>query len=377
MKDLLTFRSVFQFFAVGVFVYQMQNSFKKYYDHPMVQQSSILSFDKNKIKIPLMYICQDSEFDYVMARNYGYYYLWQVLVGKLHKSNNFTWKGKFENQTFVGLQNMIFNFDNDHTVLNSQQNKNDNWQPTSVQKIFIPPFGFCTKVGKSTGIVWANSTTETNIFLVDPALENNIRISSMKYGTFKFGPSGDGFFEEFIYEVELRVYDSSVDDGITCVNYERTGSRYGECIENMLQEKFLLWFGCLPPWFSNDLNNVCDADMHKVINDVEILQEIENEFVNLVTGYELDMFKECFPPCQNMQLDYNLRRHIPRRLDYANIRLMLKDEVTVFTYVHAYDWFNLLVDLGSALGLWLGLSVLSIFDSILELYSVTRSKCHP
>ena len=38
------------------------------------------------------------------------------------------------------------------------------------------------------------------------------------------------------------------------------------------------------------------------------------------------------------------------------------------TDVLAYDEFSLIVDLGSALGLWLGLSALSIFDIILEMY---------
>ena len=53
-------------------------------------------------------------------------------------------------------------------------------------------------------------------------------------------------------------------------------------------------------------------------------------------------------------------KHAAARLESQNNVVILKD-------VYSYDLFNLVVDLGSALGLWLGLSALSIFDNILEI----------
>ena len=52
----------------------------------------------------------------------------------------------------------------------------------------------------------------------------------------------------------------------------------------------------------------------------------------------------------------------------------MDNEVTVITDAYAYDVFSLVVDLGSALGLWLGLSALSIFDYILSFYESIRYK---
>ena len=61
-------------------------------------------------------------------------------------------------------------------------------------------------------------------------------------------------------------------------------------------------------------------------------------------------------------------RHATAKLESQNNIVILKD-------VYSYDLFNLVVDLGSALGLWLGLSALSIFDNILEfLRWFTKSK---
>ena len=51
--------------------------------------------------------------------------------------------------------------------------------------------------------------------------------------------------------------------------------------------------------------------------------------------------------------------------DYGGTEFKINEEIVVTTDVYAYDVFALVVDLGSALGLWLGLSALSIFDYVL------------
>ena len=41
----------------------------------------------------------------------------------------------------------------------------------------------------------------------------------------------------------------SIYDGVTCTDYKRINHTYGECIENALEKKMLVWYGCIPPWF--------------------------------------------------------------------------------------------------------------------------------
>ena len=57
---------------------------------------------------------------------------------------------------------------------------------------------------------------------------------------------------------------------------------------------------------------------------------------------------------------------------YINIKMM--NEVVVHTDTFAYDVFSLVVDLGSALGLWLGLSAISIFEYMLGMYEALKQK---
>ncbi len=75
-----------------------------------------------------------------------------------------------------------------------------------------------------------------------------------------------------------------------------------------------------------------------------------------------------------MQVEMRETAHISNRLNYAKINFIAKEEVLVLTDLYAYDIFSLIVDLGSALGLWLGLSALSIFDYISQGIVVAKSK---
>ncbi len=164
------------------------------------------------------------------------------------------------------------------------------------------------------------------------------------------------------------MHDSSVYDGSSCTNYERIESSYRECLESAMKSKFLEWYGCLPPWFPNLNGLSCELNKNIPMPDSEIQIDITNEFAKLIDGLELDTFKLCLPPCKKLQLKHNLLSHYSNRIHNAYVKYMLKDEVKVLRHAYAYDMFDLVVDLGSSLGLWLGLSALSIFDELTVMY---------
>ena len=63
-------RAIVQVLAFGIFVYQMQHSINKFVEKPIVQVSSTTSIAN--IKMPVIYVCQDAQFDYALSNFYGY-----------------------------------------------------------------------------------------------------------------------------------------------------------------------------------------------------------------------------------------------------------------------------------------------------------------
>ena len=86
----------------------------------------------------------------------------------------------------------------------------------------------------------------------------------------------------------------------------------------------------------------------------------------LLQNYELDVFKRCLPPCKTMKIKIKRVSYMSNYLNFAFLEARSTDWATVHTQVYSYDILSLTVDFGSALGLWLGLSCLSILHNVLE-----------
>ena len=134
----------------------------------------------------------------------------------------------------------------------------------------------------------------------------------------------------------------------------------------------LEWYKCLPPWFPR--NSTLTCQMGKVIEINDENWAMHTQFNRFIDGLEINILKLCLPPCVTMQFKLNEVKHFTNEIDYAFVSMEIKDEIIVYTDVYAYDIFNLFVDLGSSLGLWLGLSALSIFDTLVEFYMVAKRK---
>ncbi len=364
MSHVKVIRSIFQLAAFGIFVFQMQNSIRKYFDKPIVQQSSTKRFDE--ISKPLMYVCQNDQFNYSAARNYGYLYKTTYTIGKLNTSK-LSWKGIYGNETYQNLQTMFH--DIVYTNLSVQASEtgfDSGLEDIDTDQVYVFPFGYCKKVKKVEIQNYFETTNDLLLIIMDPEKENQIWVHDMKHGKLEFGHSETGIQMGLIYEIELGIHDSRIQHGQTCTDYARIGSTYGKCIEDSMRDSFLEWYNCLPPWLPTTLKLTCEVDKDIMKPNQEDEIKIEDEFYNLFNGLEFSIFKKCLPPCQLMNLDLDLRDRYMNNPDEAYLQINFKKEVLITTDVYSYDMFSLIVDLGSALGLWLGLSALSIFDFLLD-----------
>ena len=351
----------------------MQNSVRKYFEKPVVEQTSA-KFLKD-IQMPTVYICQDSQFNWLKSSPVGYESFARFTMGQVGYSDNLTWTGKYRNTSFKSLQQEIFDVNyTDFKMEVSDSGNFDDMRIVETEMIYIAPHGFCRMLKNTHKRFYVQATKKSFLILVDPAKKNNIRILKMENGIFELGTIEHGFYESYFYEVHLHIHDKRIHNGISCTDYDRIHSSYGDCIETAMKQNFLNWYNCLPPWLSTNTSLVCEQGKTLSIPVEETFTFIENEFISFHAGHDLKSLEHCLPPCIAMGLKSEMVNLRSKRLFKSYINIKMMNEVVVHTDTFAYDVFSLVVDLGSALGLWLGLSAISIFDYMLEMYEALKQK---
>ena len=354
MESQKLIRKVIQIFAFFFFIYQFQRSVIKYYEYPVVVQT--LKVPLEDLPKPVVYICQADQFNQTKSKSLGYYGTEQFLSGMLDGSNTTSWHGKNGNLTYNQLERNLFDYD--YTNLHLYSNYS-----TANEYILLLPYGICMKIRESSPTIHFSTKQNIELILADPYRENDILTQQYPDAKAAVGPTYENYYELGVYEVDYTVHDSSIHDGYTCTDYTKTKHSYQHCINTIAKCVFESWYGCLPPWFpGNESENICKTERpRKKTNFFQALDDLLN-------NREVRMFKKCLPPCVTINIKLQQTRHERHRLSEAWLTAVSKDLATKLTEVYSYDQFDFVVDFGSALGLWLGLSCLSILDHILEMW---------
>ena len=356
-------RLLVQGIALISFIFQMSISIQKYDEKPVIQKKSTRPF--GEIDKPVIYICQEDQFNYTKAKENGYTRKTFYTIGKLEDTENISWTGLNNDRSAIKLQEHLF--DVDYKSLKIEDSNTfgiSELKPAVTEEIFDSNYGYCKKMEETKLQVIFRTMLETSILMVDPETDTRIRISEMDNTKITFGPTGKGLFDGHKYELAFTLHNSDLHDGITCTNYVNDKhSSYGSCIEDTLANKLKDWYNCSPPWFPSSQLQECKDNM--ILNKTT-LTNITDEFVTFMNGQDMDIFKVCLPPCTKMRVDMRKTAYYSNKPDNSKVEIIAKNEVVVLTDINAYDAFSLIVDLGSALGLWLGLSALSIFDIVME-----------
>ncbi len=178
-----------------------------------------------------------------------------------------------------------------------------------------------------------------------------------------------GFYKGYNFEVELFLHDSKIGDGNWCTAYDEMDVTHEQCNENILKQHVKKWYGCMLPWFNNIANDSCEDK-----TNVLVVDEVYDEVKKFINGWKMQLFDPCLDPCLKMTFKVKELIHTHNRISDSFVRFDINEKVTVFTEVYAYDVFSLFVDLGSALGLWLGLSAVGLFTLTFDYAAYARKK---
>ena len=348
----LKLRKLFQIFAIGIFLFQIQNSLRKYHASPVVQQRSLTTIDS--IRKPSIYVCEDNQFNYTKAQAFGYSGMIDFSIGELMNSDKKTWLGKHGNLTFEELLEYVF--DSDYSRFISMNSE--------TEKLYIFPHGFCMKLADHKFEQYIKSDRKTMLLMVDPHKETDIRIVEMQNGRVYARPISKDLFDSVSYTVDCQLHDSKIYNGQSCTDHKIMNSSYGQCIESIMSGHLVKCYGCLPPWFPTQKGLTCESEKAVAIQDTAICKRVFDEFISLFLGRDLKMFKPCLPDCLKMSLQLKQTSNSYGK-KHTRLSIFTSEQVDVIKDTYSYDLFNLVVDIGSSLGLWLGLSALNIFDNFI------------
>ena len=360
-------RQLFQLAAFCLFIYQMQQACRKYADPPVVTQQSTTTI--KSIQKPEIYICQEGQYNYTRSRSFGYRFNNNLLAGYLVNATTLHWKGMHKNESFESMKKSIFQYNYSDVIIANRNDLDFAGDIIKTKLTFVNPYGFCLKLEnftKAMNILVKTATivkvifTDSNIADEMSVLEqqNSYVESRLKYESLKAA----------IYSVRYEVHDSRLFDGKLCLDYEKIGSSYGKCVQMAVEQQLLKWYDCLPPWFlSSDVAKRCSHDQAKRNITTSEIWEARVEINKLLMSQPMKVMAHCQKPCVN--IDIALTKFWSRGNMPTENRIFLHPKtegILVHTAAYSYDLFNLVVDLGSSLGLWLGFSALGIFDALLE-----------
>ena len=129
---------------------------------------------------------------------------------------------------------------------------------------------------------------------------------------------------------------------------------------------------CIVPWLvARDHPGTCKGRVKLTKDNYLKYYETIDEIFRTRAFRIMEESKACLKPCTEILVKSKLKCNRKETNPYdgfliQEISLHLQKTVKVTKFVKAYGLFDLVVEVGSSLGLWIGLSALGLLDFIME-----------
>ena len=105
------------------------------------------------------------------------------------------------------------------------------------------------------------------------------------------------------------------------------------------------------PWQST--NNQCESHIQKLAKRADIIEWLETIKTNAFAGFQYDS-ATCLLPCTRVAVDVKLTNSLASVNGDTFTDILFDKTMKVRTISPSYTFTDLLVEMGSSLGLWLG-----------------------
>lgn len=231
-----------------------------------------------------------------------------------------------------------------------------------VTEKFLLPHGFCKvfegkPIRHMVGVLnTVQEETEYIMFISDSDVTNPFQMAfSLMSGDqleMKNSPNQSRFYT---YTIHLRETEVDPRHG-NCVNYPNENhASYSTCVEAEMRERIVPVLGCMFPWMSSQ--DACTGDLPRLAKHQPLIAWTINLIYDAWGGIE-HKSESCPVPCK--LLHFKAEYHGSGPSHQGQFFLHFGMDISVEKELLAYDETALLVEIGSCLGLWLGLSVIGM-----------------
>ncbi len=338
-------RLVLLVILTGMLCYQSHTAVKLIMDPPMIVTRS--EDDIVNVPAPLLYICPNKQYDYSKLEAIGYSSEFHLI-----KANETGVWGPSINETWEQLIGNV--------LINSPEEQKSTievlTEHVELEEQLYPKFGYCFDVKNysmtGTIVFRFNDITGVTFLLSDPSTKSYIQSdpNSHQGEVLQIDKSA-----AYSYYIDLEIHQLSETSNCN----PQPEYSYANCVDDFVSKDFMPSLGCIPPLLSD--HDHCEENKSNVTNYIS--NYAQKYLSNVATKAETG----CKKPCRQLKMKVTLKGQTSNQKAYGVFNFNPK--VKVLTELPNYNWFNFIIDIGSSLGTWAGLSAISLVD--FALYPVT------
>ena len=314
-----------------------------------------------------MFICpEESNFNYTYAEQIGFESEHAYFTGNVDNlPGTISWVGN-TSQKWEHIINKLYSEGNVDLVLN-----NDN---ITVRKVKMMPYPICYELENFEQSIQFIIDRPCNVIFTDPNSQLYHRVGTnivkgeriqVKANTGKMSGT------QTYYKLKMTLLEKS-EKKFNCTT--EVFVTYAECVNGELKKNLMQLLGCIPPWLMPMIRVTPD---HKCPETMNIESKIKTDFIkrkllqfvkqiNYQARVELESDNACKLPCNQLEIYAHETSYFKGDWEKNWFNLHFEDMADVNKDVSNYDEFNLIVEVGSSLGLWIGLSAIAVFDIIIK-----------
>ena len=319
----------------------------------------------------LITVCKSDQFD--PFGSVGYPSMSEYLAGITNNESILSWTGTGGKQ----MPNETLNY-----LLKSNTKSLKHKGLHNITTRFLLPFGLCS-VAEGTPAellnddlnkhsVYFKEDGEYFVSISDPAatLSNYLPLPLMTGDRIRVVVRSDQFKKHY-YSVQIKEKTIETADG-SCAIYPGHANfeSYSDCVDEENRRRIQPVLGCMVPWISD--RDQCKGPVPRLPKHENLINWLEDVYRNSKAGFH-HKSNGCLLPCSLLSAHAKYIRSADD--DKNKLVLYIEERVEVEYVGLAYGFGTLLVEIGSSLGLWLGLSVVGLFDFLVMVVVRINSWC--